>query len=370
MIVNKTPKKIQARFPQSLVITTVVLTVLMIVVWGFVFSPTPLGFRPLNNGLHTSLDYLIFCNDMPACFRVGTSLIFAPISETLQLTENLFDTPDNLRLYAAKLMMVGLFFLIAFGFLNAGRLWVQTLFLTLFTLSPLFYSAVGLIHYDITTLAFWSVLCMAGPRLVNLKQKHRFLLIFAGGLIFENNGAIVAFLFWALDLQKLVLDTQWNAKSLFIASLNSGVRYLGFAISVPLSVFVISYIKSGGDVFFIQAGGTVADLYIIYGAKNNVGFTLAKIGQVTSPALLMMVIFLITLRLRSKEYSLPIMNVLRQSERSYVILCCLTGFLLTIGVGQFTSGIRWEWPRQFLPLSFMCYFFAASMINDALNRKS
>lgn len=367
---NHKPEKMRPYSPSPLILPSVVATVVMIIIWGFVFSPTPLGFRPLNSGLHTTLDNLVFCADMPMCFRVGSSLIFAPVSEVLQLAEYFFGTTDVVRLSAAKLMMMGLFSLIAFGFLNAGRLWVQTLFLTLFTLSPLFYSAVGLIHYDITTLAFWSILFMAAQRVMELEQKHRFLLIIAGGMIFENNGAIVAFMFWALDLRKLVLGTHWNLTSLSQTAFKSGVKYLGVAISVPLSIFIISYLKSGGDVFFLQTGGTLADLYTTYGANNHILFTLSKIGEVTGFALLLMVIILIILRLRSKEYSLPPMLILRHSERSFIILCCLVGFIMTIGVGQFTSGIKWEWPRQFLPLSFMTYFFAASMVNDALNRKS
>ena len=357
-------------FNTPLIISTFALTLAMIVTWAIKNSYAPLGFRPFSPALHMTLDSLIFCADMPMCFRVGTSLVFAPFSQILHFAENTFGVPDILRLSAAKSYMTGLFFLIVFGFLFSGRLRIQALFLSLFIINPFFYSAVGLIHYDISTLALWSVVFMCANRIAAFTLTQRLILIFSGGMIFENNGAILAFMFWALDLRHFVFTECKSLRSLFLPAIWSGFKYLGVAICAPLFVYVISYIQSDGNVFFLKDGGTPYDLIQNYGAKNTVKFTISKIGEVTWVAWLCLIIYSIVSKLRNRGRSSDRVNILRDGGRSFVVLCCLLGFMITIGVGQLTSGIVWEWPRQFLPLSFMSYFLAASIINDGLNRTS
>lgn len=353
-----------------LVISSFAITLLMIVSWAFVNSSTPLGFRPFSPSLHTTLDSLLFCADMPMCFRVGTSLIFAPFSQIFHFAETTFGVPDILRLSVAKIYMIVLFFLIVFGFLFSGRLRIQAVFLSLFIINPFFHSAVGIIHYDISTLAFWSVVFMCANRIAAFTLMQRLMLIISGGMIFENNGAILAFMFWALDLRHFVFTEYKNLKSLFLPATWSGFKYLGAAICAPLFVYVISYLQSDGNIFFLKDGGKFYDLIETYGDNNTVKFTISKIGEVTWVAWLCLIIYSIVSKLRNRGRPSDHLKIVKDGGRSFVVLCCLFGFLITIGVGQFTSGIVWEWPRQFLPLSFMSYFLAASIINDGLNRTS
>ena len=249
-------------------------------------------------------------------------------------------------------------------FLIAGNIGIQFLFLTFFFLNPLLYHNVGLVHHDISTIAFWALIFLFSEKILAFNLFYK-LIIILGSLFYENNGPILAFAFWAFNLRTRMQEVGLSTE-LFWIGFKSRILFLLPAIIAPAHVYIIaSYTHPEVRIFF-SAGSSFVTLWEEYGANNFILFTGFRLFEVLWLSVLSLFIILWVANKREVTEFKIILDYIGTARGSFLCFI-IVGFLLTLGVGQMIAGIRYEWPRQFLPLTFMCYFLFSLIVSGELN---
>lgn len=347
----------------------ILFSIVLIVFWHHLYIDTPIGFRPYqDNFIAAHLRSLLFCNDMPHCLRIGIAIPIFPIYFLVDFLREQLHFAADLDIKFTKVYMTILFFLISFFYLKEGRPLVQIVTFFLFIINPYFHPAVGITQFDIATLAFWSFFIYYAETVLESKLLSKILVLMCSALIYENNGIILGFLFWSFESARYYKHRCKLDLNFLIQCLKFGIIYLTASLIPALLVVLAVSLVESEPIFFVERGKDISFLFEIYGNNNSILLTLSRVIQFNALAIIPLIAFLwaskFFLKTRVHKHNAIIEKF---STKTLVIATCAFGFCFTIAVGHFISGIIWEWPRQFLPLSFLMFCLFSSIVNDTLN---
>ena len=349
----------------KVLLLAIAASLLFLFVWHSYYLNTPIGFRPFKLNIHEVLRDGLYCNDFPACFRIGSNVIHRVFFEIYSTIEgNLLEIERSNYLFST-LIMVGLTVTAVHCFLMAGTLRIQLLFVSLFFLNPLLYHKVGIIHHDISTLAFWAAIFLFSEKIIAFRLIYKLILIAIGSLFYENNGPILAFAFWASHLRPKICDDGLSREVIWIGC-KTGLLYLSPAIIASAHVYVTSSYVNPEGVYFFSESSTFLTLWDVYGANNSVLITGFRLLEVLWFSVFCLFVALWAANKR-EQTEFEIVKEYVSNPRGSFLCFIIIGFFLTLGVGQLIAGIRYEWPRQFLPLSFMFYFLFSLIVSKEIN---
>ena len=349
----------------KILLLSVAASLFFLFVWHSYYLNSPIGFRPFRLNIHEVLRDGLYCNDFPACFRIGANIIYRAFWAIFSNLGLDFLEGDKFNYILATLTMVGLTVTMVHCFLLAGSLKIQLLFVSLFFLNPLLYHKVGIIHHDVSTLAFWAFIFLFSKKILDFRLSHKLILIMIASLFYENNGPILAFAFWAHDLRSRICEGGLSKELLWIG-FKSGPLYLLPAIIASAHVYVVSSYINPDGVYFFSEGSSFRKLWDVYGANNYVLITGFRLLEVLWFSVFSLFIILWVVNKRELTEFEIVKEYVSESRGSFLCFV-IVGFFLTLGVGQLIAGIRYEWPRQFLPLSFMLYFLFSLIVSREIN---
>lgn len=356
----------EKNYATRIFLLSVAMSAFFLFIWNSYYHDSALGFRPFKGNVYNVLTDGLYCGDFPACFRIGANLIHAVFRAVASVFNMAFLETEQFKYKLAGFTMAGFTVTTVYCFLRAGSLGVQILFVTLFFLNPLLYHKVGIIHHDISTLAFWAVIFLFSEKIVGLKLFPKLTIIAMASLFYENNGPILAFAFWAHELW--CKSSKYGlSKELLWLGCKKGVLYLLPAIIASAHVYLVSSYINSGMVYFFSENSTFKTLWDVYGANNHVLITGFRLLEVLWFSVFCLFVALWAANKR-EQTEFEIVKEYVSNPRGSFLCFIIIGFFLTLGVGQLIAGIRYEWPRQFLPLSFMFYFLFSLIVSKEINQ--
>jgi hypothetical protein len=348
------------------------LTPLMSVfIWLVFFYKSEMGMRGYEITVFIGNDYYddlaSLCPGMPSCLRVGAGIFKLGLKFLMEIPFTLLNVPyDKAQMNVISGFATSFISLSsAIYFLYKREHVIVTILMSLlFVLTPFFLDVkIGFVHYDYFVLLFWGVVVT-----FFIPKKEINFLIYAfycviGSLVMENTGIAL----W-VGLILFFFATNLNKDGL-VKSLLKYFFILMCPILTTLLVYFGAYINNGNSLHWIREGGNLILAYQMYGINNSftqIFYSLLKMIWLPFSGIVLLCLYKIYLSKISKKLYL----IIKENTNLIWSICCFVGFLSTLVIGKFVSGLSMEWPRQMIPATYLLTMVLINFFGALMEEKS
>ena len=344
-----------------------VMPLVSVFVWLVFFYNSEMGMRGFDMTVINGNDYYDslarLCPGMPSCLRVGAGLLKLGLKFLIEIPFVLFKVPyvegqiNAISGFATSFITLSS----AIFFLYRKDYVISTILMSmLFIFTPMFLEVkIGLVHYDYTVLLFWGVVTTYFLPTTSNKFSVYAIYCVIGSLVMENTGIAL----WIGLLLFYIVKNFSNIKGAMI------LKYLFILIFPVLAVLLVyfgAYLNNSNNLHWIREGGSFILTYQMYGINNSfpqIFYCLVK--MIWLPLLGILLLFL------HKIYFFRNINLLIKENLNLLwSLCCFAGFLSTLIVGKFVSGLSMEWPRQMMPATYLLTMVLINLFTVLVGQKN